>query len=88
MSMGMEVSVFLAYAFGVLMVYILGRFLMVPLKCVMGFVVSSICGGIVILIVNLIGAAYGIFIPLNTITAAIIGVLGVPGLIMVTVFFY
>lgn len=84
MSMGMEVGVFLAYAFGMLMVYVFGRFLLVPLKWIVWCVVSSLAGGAVILLIN--GLA-GFVIPLNIITAAIAGILGVPGVIMLTVFF-
>lgn len=87
MSMGMEVAVFLAYAFGALMVYVFGRFLLMPLKWIMVCLISSIAGGIIILLINIIGASCGILIPLNIITAGITGILGVPGLIMISVFF-
>jgi inhibitor of the pro-sigma K processing machinery len=87
MSIGLEVSVFLAYAFGMLMVYILGRFLLFPLKWILWGIASSLCGGVVIMIINLLGDVYGILIPLNMITAAIVGVLGLPGLVMIAVFF-
>ena len=87
MSIGMEVGVFLAYAFGMLLVYILGRFLLFPLKWILWGIVSSLCGGAVILIINMLGAVHGILIPLNMITAVIVGVLGLPGLVMIAVFF-
>lgn len=87
MSMGMEVGVFLAYAFGALVVYLLGRFLLLPLKWILGCLISSLLGGAAILVINMVGAAHGILIPLNVITAVITGILGVPGLIMMAVFF-
>lgn len=87
MSMGMEVAVFLSYAFGVLMVYVFGRFLLIPLKWTLICLASSIVGGTVILLVNTLGTSYGILIPLNMITAGITGILGVPGLILLAVFF-
>ena len=85
--MGMEVAVFLAYAFGMLVVYTLGRFLLVPLKWILRCLISSLLGGLVIVLINTVFASWGVFIPLNTITAAITGILGVPGLIMITLFF-
>ncbi len=88
MSMGMEIGVFLAYAFALLMVYVFGRFLLIPLKWMAGWIVSSLIGGIVIILINYFGAAYGVFIPLNLITAIITGVLGVPGVVMLMVFFW
>ena len=87
MSMGMEVGIFLAYAFGVLVVYILGKFLLVPLKWMAWCLGSSLLGGVMIVLVNALGAVHGILIPLNMITAAIVGVLGLPGLVMIAVFF-
>ena len=88
MSMGMEVAVFLAYAFGMLVVYLLGRFLLAPLKWVLWCLVSSMLGGVILIIINAVFSPLGAFIPLNTITAVITGILGVPGVIMLMVFFY
>ena len=87
MSMGMEVAVFLAYAFGMLVVYLLGRFLLVPLKWTLWCLASSLLGGLVIVVINTVFSSWGVLIPLNTITAVITGILGVPGLIMMTLFF-
>ena len=85
--MGMEVAVFLAYAFGMLVVYLLGRFLLVPLKWTLWCLVSSLLGGLAIVVMNTFFSSWGVFIPLNTITAVITGVLGVPGMIMMVLFF-
>lgn len=87
MSMGMEVGIFLAYAFGVLVVYILGKFLLVPLKWMAWCLGSSLLGGVMIMLVNVLGDSWGILVPLNIITAVIAGILGVPGLVLLTLFF-
>jgi inhibitor of the pro-sigma K processing machinery len=87
MSMGMEVGIFLAYAFGALMVYVFGRFFLVPLKWILGALISSLLGGVAIMFINILGTSCGLFIPLNVFTAVITGVLGVPGLIMLVLFF-
>jgi inhibitor of the pro-sigma K processing machinery len=87
MSMGMEVGIFLAYAFGALMVYVFGRFFLVPLKWILGALISSLLGGVAIMVINILGTSCGLFIPLNVFTVVITGVLGVPGLIMLVLFF-
>lgn len=87
MSIGMEVGIFLAYALGMLIVYFTGRFLLVPLKWIVRMILNSVVGGIVILLINYFGASLGMLLPLNPITAAIIGILGVPGLLMLGIFF-
>ena len=87
MSMGMEVGIFLAYAAGMLIVYLAGRFLLVPLKWTGRIMINSAAGGVLILMINWLGAGLGVFVPLNLITALTVGILGVPGLVMLLVFF-
>lgn len=87
MTIGMEVGVFLAYAFGMFVVYLVGRFLLVPLKWIGCALAGSLAGGAVILIINFVGAPWNIFVPLNIMTAAVIGVLGLPGTLLLLLFF-
>lgn len=87
MSMGMEIGIFLAYAMGMLLVYFAGRFLLVPMKWLGRILLNSIVGGIVILLINLLGGELGVFLPLNLMTAVIVGILGVPGIIMLIILF-
>ena len=79
MNMAMEISIFLAYAVAILLVYIFGKLLVVPAKILGKLIFNSIIGGIFIIFVNLCGANFGIFIPLNIISAIIVGLLGIPG---------
>ena len=85
--MGMEVGIFLAYAFGMLLVYIMGKFLLIPLKWIAVCLISSAAGGVAIILLNILCGTFGFFVPLNIFTAAIAGVLGVPGIAMLAVFF-
>lgn len=87
MSMGMEVGIFLAYALGMLLVYFAGRFLLVPLKWMGRLLINSLAGGVIIFLLNLLGGSLGLFLPLNFLTAVIVGMLGVPGVIMLIIFF-
>lgn len=87
MTMGMEIGIFLAYAAGLLLVYLCGRFLLVPLKWILKLLTSSILGGVVLCLINGIGGIFGIFVPLNPVTAVIAGILGIPGVIVMILFF-
>lgn len=87
MSFGLEAGIFVAYAAGLFLIYLTGRFLIVPLKWVGRLLLSSVIGGVVIMAANLIGGYWGIFVPLNLLTAAITGILGVPGAICLLLFF-
>lgn len=87
MSMGLEAGIFLAYAAGMLIVYLAGRFLLVPLRWTGKLLANSAAGGVLILLLNWMGSGMGIFVPLNVWTAVTAGVLGVPGIIMMLIFF-
>ena len=87
MSMGMEIGIFLAYAAGMLAVYLAGRFLLLPLKYTARIIINSLAGGAVILLINCVESYTGIMIPLNALNALIAGVLGVPGIIVLGVLF-
>ena len=87
MSFGLEAGIFVAYAAGLFLIYVLGKLLIVPLKWVGRLLINSIIGGIVIFFINLIGGYWGIFLPLNVLTAVITGLLGVPGVVCLLIFF-
>ena len=84
--MGMEMSVLLTYAGAIVLILVLGKLFLWPLKMVFKIAVNSIAGGIVILAINYIGTYFGVMIPLNMINALIVGVLGIPGAILLLIF--
>ena len=87
MSFGLEAGIFVAYAAGLFLIYILGKLLIVPLKWAGRLIISSIVGGALIVLINILGGNWGIFVPLNPLSAVIVGVLGVPGAIALLLFF-
>lgn len=85
---GLQASVLLTYAGAVLLLFLLGKIFLWPLKLILKLVVSSIVGGAVLLAVNLLAGLAGlVLIPLNLITALVVGVLGIPGVILLLVLF-
>lgn len=86
--LGLELSVLLTYAGAVLLILLLGKILLWPLKLVGKLVISSIAGGLLLLALNLVAGFFGLFlIPLNLLTALVVGVLGIPGLILLLLVF-
>lgn len=83
MDMYTEVGILLAYAFGILVLYMIGYVFLVPVKMLMKLILNSLLGGLLILAVNWIGASFGIMIPLNILTSAAVGILGIPGAFLV-----
>lgn len=86
--LGLELSVFLTYAGALLLILLLGKIFLWPLKLVGKLLISSLVGGVLILVVNLIAGIFGLMlIPLNIITAVVVGVLGIPGVILLLILF-
>ena len=87
MSSGMEIGIFLAYAMGMLIVYMAGRYLMVPLRWLVRLMINSAAGGAAIMLINFVGGNLGVFVPVNAATALAAGVLGLPGIVLLIIFF-
>lgn len=81
-DMGTELSVFLTFGGALILIFLLGKALLVPLKVLLRLLVNSILGGALIIIINYIGAHFGIMIPINAVNAVTVGVLGIPGVVM------
>lgn len=78
----MNFLVIIAYVVGVLFVYALGKMLLIPLRTIFNLIVNAVIGGGVLLLVNLIGSFWNFHVGVNPITALIVGLLGVPGVLL------
>ncbi|MFQ7473529.1 MAG: pro-sigmaK processing inhibitor BofA family protein [Anaerovoracaceae bacterium] len=87
MDFGMETSIFLAYTAGMLILYFIGRLFFVPIKIILKLLVNSIIGGAALVIIKLIGANFGIMLPVNPVNAIITGLTGVPGILGLLIYF-
>ena len=83
--MSTEIMVFLAYGVGIFLIFFFGRLLLLPARLIGRLIVNSLLGAGPIALVNIIGSAFGVGIPLNVLNAVITGVLGVPGVILLLV---
>lgn len=87
-KMHVDYAAVIAYAFGILMLYLVGRVLIMPLKIVLKLIYNALIGGIILLLMNFVGGFVGLHIALNPITALLVGFLGVPGIIMLLIIQY
>lgn len=78
----MDQTTLIAYLAGIIAVFLIGRIFIIPLKILLKLILNSILGGILILFINLIGETWGFHLGLNIITAIFIGILGIPGSIV------
>lgn len=81
----MDIKMLLVYFACVIAIFIIGKLLFVPLKMIFKLILNSILGGILIWIINLAGITWGLHIGINVITMLTVGLLGVPGAVLLTV---
>ena len=60
-------------------IFIFGRIFIVPIRKILKIILISILVGVVIYLINFIGANFGFHIGLNIFTSLMIGLLGLPG---------
>ena len=85
MGAEMDIKILLIYAACIIGLILIGKVFIIPIKIIMKLIINSILGAILIYLINLIGVAWGIHIGINFITATIVGILGIPGAILLTV---
>lgn len=83
--MNVEISVIIAYIFGIILLYVLGKSLMFPMKLVVKLIYNAMLGGIILVIVNYFGAIINFHIALNIVTALVTGFLGIPGVLTLVI---
>ena len=81
----MDFTMILPILIGVAVLFVVLKLLALPMKLIIKLVINGLVGGIIIFVVNLIGANFGFMINLDWITALIVGILGVPGVVIVTI---
>lgn len=79
----MENYAFLVYIGCIVMILIIGKIFIFPLKKIFKLVINSAIGGMLIYIINIVGANFNFHIGLNWWTILCTGILGIPGVILV-----
>lgn len=81
----MEFSWILPYLVGLVILIVALKLLTLPVKLIIKFVINAIVGGALIFIINAVGVEFGYAITLNWLTGIIVGILGVPGVIVAAI---
>ena len=72
-----------AYAIGLLLVFVLCRIFIKPLKWVFKLGLSGVFGGLILAAINFAGGFAGISVTVSPLAALIAGTLGFPGVVLV-----
>ena len=83
--MGVQMGVFLTYVGAIVLIFLVGKIFLWPIKLVLKLAASSVIGGLAILLINAVGTDLGVFIPLNLISAVTVGILGIPGAVLLLI---
>ncbi|MBE5781211.1 MAG: pro-sigmaK processing inhibitor BofA [Clostridiales bacterium] len=67
------------YVGAMVLLYMLGKALAMPLKVLGRLLISAFFGGVMLLLLNLFGANMGIDVGVNPLTAFLAGFFGIPG---------
>lgn len=77
-----DMTIIAAYIFGIILLYVLGRMFLVPLKLIFKLIYNALIGGAMLWAVNYIGGHFAFSIAINPLTAVIAGFLGLPGVLL------
>lgn len=83
--MNVDFNNIIPYIACIFFLFIFGKIFIVPIKTILKLVINSVLGGITIFIINLIGSIWGFHIGLNLITSIFVGLLGIPGVIVIII---
>lgn len=81
----MSASNILIIASCAIAIFIVGKVFLYPIKKILKLVFNTLIGGCLIYLINLIGASFGFHMGLNIVTSIIVGLLGIPGAILLIV---
>ena len=86
--MEVELGIIVFYAIGLILLYSLGWILLIPLKWIIRGIWNGILGGILLFILNIAGGFWGLSLAINPLNAIIVGLLGIPGVILLLLLKY
>ena len=81
----LDTNTIIAYFAGIIFIFLIGKIFAVPLKKILKLIFNSVLGGLAIYLINIIGASFNFHIGLNIITAIFVGILGIPGAILLVI---
>lgn len=83
--MNLDFNNIIAFTACIFFLFIFGKLFIVPIKTILKLVLNSFLGAFLIYIINLIGAMWGFHIGINIITSIFVGMLGIPGVIVIVI---
>lgn len=81
----MQTNAFITFLACVIMLFLFGKIFILPIKSIVKLILNSILGAVIIYVINKVGAVWGFYIGLNIFTSIFVGILGIPGAILLII---
>lgn len=78
----MSLSVILPFLGVILVIFTILKIISAPIKLIIKVVLNGLIGGAIIFVINWIGAGFNFALPLEWWSAILVGILGIPGAII------
>lgn len=81
----MDTNTIIIYSACIITILIVGKIFLFPIKKILKLIINSIFGGIIIYVINFFGTVFNFHIGLNIVTSVFVGILGIPGVILLII---
>lgn len=78
----MDTNILISVVICIIFLLIFGKIFLLPIKKIFKVVLNTGLGALAIFVINTIGTSFGFHIGLNIINALIVGILGIPGAVL------
>ncbi len=82
MNKVMDTNIVVSVIICIVFLLIFGKIFLLPVKKIFKLILNSFLGALVIFLINTIGTSFGFHIGLNIISSVIVGILGIPGAVL------
>lgn len=81
----MEANIIIAYLSAIIVLFILAKVFIMPIKWMVRLIGNSLLGLFLLWLINLIGINFNFSIGINIFTVLLSGILGIPGVILLII---
>ena len=74
---------YLSFLVALIILYIVLKIIAAPVKIIIKLMINAFVGGVVLFLINLVGAGFGFTLNITWLTSLIVGIFGVPGVVLV-----
>lgn len=74
---------YLSFFVALIVLYIVLKIISAPVKIVIKLMINAFVGGAVLFLINLVGASFDFVLDITWLTSLIVGIFGVPGVVLV-----